>query len=210
MSRPHIWTLERRGARERRRPLIRARSRRASKHHYTGAAATITSLPHTIVAQYKLALLLPLLSSTLLCSHGKSREGNFLFLQVHTLENLSQYLQPNNRFFIHCDVPSKTGDNGCHHCPFAILVSFCYLRRELLKFQCTTPGTINDHLFHPARCPSVTTVSQDYILVAKNNFKTSHGGEETHTVHCNSHKLQNSQWTQQSQNYFLIHISRVW
>ena len=170
MSRPHIWTLERRGARERRRPLIRARSRRASKHHYTGAAATITSLPNTIVAQYKLALLLPLLSSTLLCSHGKSREGNFLFLQVHTLENLSQYLQPNNRFFIHCDVPSKTGDNGCHHCPFAILVSFCYLRRELLKFQCTTPGTINDHLFHPARCPSVTTVRQDHILVAKKPF----------------------------------------
>ena len=123
MSRPHIWTLERRGARERRRPLIRARSRRASKHHYTGAAATITSLPHTIVAQYKLALLLPLLSSTLLCSHGKSREGNFLFLQVHTLENLSQYLQSNNRFFIHCDVPSKTGDNeSLSLCKFSFIL----------------------------------------------------------------------------------------
>ena len=58
-----------------------------------------------------------------------------------------------------------------NHCPFASLVSFCYLRRELLKFECTTPGTINDHLFHPARCPSVTTVSQDHILVAKKQLQ---------------------------------------
>ena len=141
LKRSHIWTWE---TWRRCRPLIRAPSRAASKHHYTGAAATITSLPQLCCTIQTITALpsydsFPLSQSSLLSSTLLTREilrGEFSFLPSSHFGKITTVISHQRISRQKMDFEQKWGVVGSDPCHISTATSFAELHYGLFPSLC--------------------------------------------------------------------------